>query len=300
MPRRPTTSVRAGAFALHTVALAAAVCAGCTGDDGGAAPDAGGDRCTRPVFEPAWMRPLLETTVADLTASPRASQFQREVARTYLSTKLGEAGWTARRHAYPTGENVYAIAPATTGTSRQLVIGAHFDTVAGSPGASDNATGTAAVLALARYLVEVPCRDAAVVLVFFDQEEVGLLGSRAFAATLAVPDVIAVHTIDQVGWDADGDRRFEIELPTPALEAAYQAAAVTVGALVSTTQIQGTDHQAFRELGMPAVGLTEEFVGGDTSPHRHTAQDIAATVDLDYLVLATQLVAEVAFTVLSP
>jgi Zn-dependent M28 family amino/carboxypeptidase len=108
--------------------------------------------------------------------------------------------------------------------------------------------------------------------------------------------VAAVHTLDQVGWDADGDRVFEVELPTPALEARYRAAAELVGVTISITDTTATDHTAFRERGFAAVGLTEEYRGGDTTPHYHRPTDTPDTVDIGYLTLAAQLL----FTALVP
>ncbi|HEY5920981.1 MAG TPA: M28 family peptidase, partial [Kofleriaceae bacterium] len=84
-----------------------------------------------------------------------------------------------------------------------------------------------------------------------------------------------------------------LELPTAPLEAEYRASATAVGATVVVTTTQGTDHQAFREKGFPAIGLTEEYVANDTSPYRHTAQDTASTVKQSYLQLGTKLVAHV-------
>jgi Zn-dependent M28 family amino/carboxypeptidase len=202
------------------------------------------------------------------------------------------------QQAYPTGANVYATSPSTIATTKEIIVGAHFDTVANSPGADDNASGVAAVLAVARYVHETTCRNATVTVVLFDEEEPGLFGSRAFANMLVArnADVTAVHTIDQVGWDADGDHRFEIELPTPVLEAEYRAAALAIGVPVTTTTTAGTDHASFRNVGFPAVGVTEEYVEGDTSPYRHTSNDTADTVDQSYLELGAKLVARVALT----
>lgn len=64
-----------------------------------------------------------------------------------------------------------------------LLVGAHFDTVPGSPGADDNATGIAVLLELARYFADHPPRSP-LRLVGFDLEEMGLQGSRAYAAAL--------------------------------------------------------------------------------------------------------------------
>jgi ketosteroid isomerase-like protein len=62
-----------------------------------------------------------------------------------------------------------------------LLIGAHFDAVPRTPGADDNGTGTAALLEIARVLRDVPMKRT-VRLVFFNLEEIGLVGSRHYAA----------------------------------------------------------------------------------------------------------------------
>ena len=260
-------------------------------DDGAVTTGDGGADCTKPALDQPWLAGLVGGVVVQLAAAPRATNTQRQTARAYLQDQLTQIGWTPQLDAYNTGANVYATLPSTTGETRQIIIGAHFDTVGGSPGANDNATGTAAVLAVARYVKDVTCRRYAVTVVLFDEEEAGLFGSRAFANMLSPSDVLAVHTVDQVGWDSDNDRRFELELPTQALEAEYRAAATALGVPVSVTSTQGTDHQSFRERGFAAIGLTEEYVGNDTSPYRHTSQDTAATVKQSYLELASQLVA---------
>jgi Zn-dependent M28 family amino/carboxypeptidase len=255
--------------------------------------DDGGTPCMKPALDQPWLASLLSGAVDSLAAAPRYLVTQRQTARTYLHGQLTHMGWTPQLHTYQTGANLYATIPSTTGATKQIIVGAHYDTVNNSPGANDNATGSAAVLAIARYLKDMNCRDFAVTVVFFDEEETGLIGARAFANTLTAANVQAVHTIDQIGWDNDNDQRFELELPTAALEAEYRAAAMTLGVPVTKTSTQGTDHQAFREKGMPAIGLTEEYIGNDTSPHRHLGTDTAATVKQSYLQLGTKLVARV-------
>ena len=280
--------------------LACALCA--CGDDG-SMTDAGRDApagCTRPSLDQPWLSALVGGVVTQLSAAPRYTNTERDTARAYLMAQLAQAGWTAKLHAYPTGANVYATIPATTGDTHEVIVGAHFDTVQGSPGANDNASGCAVVMAVARYLADMSCRKLAVTVVFFDEEEEGLFGSRAFASMLSIAQVPAVHTIDQVGWDSDDDTRFELELPTTTLETEYRSAATVVGVPVTKTPTSGTDHQAFRDLGFAAIGITEEYVGGDTSPYRHTAQDTAPTVKLSYTELAAKLVAQAIMTEIAP
>lgn len=276
-------------------AFAAALLTGC-GDPSGDDEMLDAAACTRPTTtDAAWVQPFVQGVVAELAVAPRSTPAERDRARAYLLGQLQALGWQAEEHAYQGGANVHATMPATAGAGPRIVVGAHFDSGAGSPGANDNASGVAAVLAVARFVQEAPCRTAPVTIVLFDQEENGLIGSQAYAQTLTVADVLAVQTIDQVAWDGDADRTFELEQPTPALEAAWRAAAARVGAAISVTSTAGTDHESFRALGFAAVGLTEEYVAGDTSPNIHRPTDTPASLEpyLDYLALASRLAAEV-------
>lgn len=268
-------------------------CGASNGDDDGT--DADVAACSRPPTDAPWVHSFVEGVVAELAATPRASPAERDRARAYLLDQLETLGWQAEEHAYSGGANVHATMPPTINGEPRIIVGAHFDSAAAGPGANDNASGVAAVLAAARFVRETPCRAVPVTIVLFDQEEVGLIGSQAYAQTLALADVRAVYTIDQVAWDSDGDRVFELELPTPALEARWRAAATRVGASISVTSTTGTDHQSFRERGFAAIGLTEEYVGGDTSPHIHRATDTPASIapHLAYLALAARLATEV-------
>jgi hypothetical protein len=281
------------------------------GDDDQTGPDGGGvdgnnvdapPGCTRPSLDDPTLKQYVKDVVAQLASGPRALATERSAARTYLMGQLSAQGWSPQLQSYATGANVIATVPATMGNGKLIILGAHFDTVMNSPGANDNASGVAVVLAVGRYLKNTPCRTAPVALALFDQEEAGLFGSRAYAQTLTASNVRAVHTIDQVAWDADGDRRFELELPTATLETEWKAAATVVGVPVTKTTTSGTDHESFRDLGFAAVGLTEEYVGGDTSDKRHTAGDTPLSVEpyLDYLVLASKLTGQVILSEVSP
>jgi hypothetical protein len=281
--------------------------AGPPGDDLGAdqqAPSPDMSCADLPDPGAAWVQPYQKEIVSRLTGNEevkpgttlndRASVANRAVTRNYLAGALTTLGLKPQQESYGGGVNVYAdLAPS--GTSKDyIVVGAHYDSVTGSPGANDNATGVAAVLAAARYLSSVSCRGKNVTIVLFDQEEVGQLGSMAFAKRLFDDklSIASVHTIDQVGWDSDGDRALELERPDPGLFPLYQKA-VTLGGLkipLTQTQTGGTDHVAFRAYGFPAVGITEEYKTGDTTPHYHSATDTYATVNFDYLASSTELV----------
>jgi len=267
-------------------------------------PDAGSSCATVPDPSPSWLTAYQQEIVGKLsgnieispgtTLPDRATGARRTIVRNYLAGELTTLGYTAQRHTYDTGENVYAELPAAGAGKPWVVIGAHFDSVSGAPGANDNATGVAVVMALARYLRAVDCRQINVMFVFFDQEEVGLVGSTFFAGWLQQSglDVAAVHTVDQMGWDMDGDRAIELERPDTGLYELYSAATSAGGLSVPLveTQTGSTDHVSFRQKGFAAVGITEEYAGGDTTPYYHTPGDTYATVNFAYLASTTALV----------
>lgn len=287
--------------------LMAAACGADDGDDPGAA-DAGADAAAAcgdlPDPAPVWLVDYQDDLVARLTGArelapgttlpARDTGARRAAAAGFLDGAIEDMGLPALRHDYGTGSNVYTEVTATDGGDAWVVFGAHYDTVIDSPGANDNATGVAMVLAAARYLQSVDCRTVNALFVLFDEEEVGLIGSAAFADMLAAGgrDVLSVHTVDQMGWDDDGDRAVELERSSPGLfelyDSARQRGALTMSLVATNTG--STDHVSFRQRGFRAVGLTEEFVSGDTTPHYHLPSDTYDTVNFDYLASTTELV----------
>lgn len=130
------------------------------------------------------------------------------------------------------------------------------------------------------------------IIVYFDQEEVGLAGSQAFTNFLKEKklNVHSVHTIDQMGWDKDKDQNIEIEVPTPFLKSIYQKHAKQLGVSAFVTSETGLDHRVFRAAGFNAVGITEEYRNKDTTPHYHKNTDTYDTIDFNYLYFSTNLV----------
>ncbi len=121
---------------------------------------------------------------------------ERAVTRQTIADALWASGWEVEEQAFDQGINLVATYPLEPGGEQepeQILVGAHYDTVQGSPGADDNATGVAVLLelaalygeqvgAVARAEQQPRVGQRELVLVFFDQEEQGLLGSLAFAA----------------------------------------------------------------------------------------------------------------------
>ncbi|MCX4825354.1 M28 family peptidase [Streptomyces sp. NBC_01142] len=173
-------------------------------------------------------------------------------AETHVTSELAAAGWrterqpfdvrwrlgsTDRRGDHPlalglrlhrrlAGANLLAGLPG--GDDRPtVVVGAHLDTVDGSPGADDNASGVAALLEIARLLGRLP-RPPAVTLMFFDMEELGLIGSRVAARRLRrTRQIVGMICLESVGFFAGGPGT---QLVPAGFGAAFPGVAATIRA----------------------------------------------------------------------
>ena len=105
------------------------------------------------------------------------------LAQHYLRTELARWGQVTSQKFTARGSDYYNWQIEIPGTARSLspiLIGAHYDTFPGSPGADDNASGLVTLLLLAELLHRKPPRRS-VHFVAFDLEEYGLDGSIACA-----------------------------------------------------------------------------------------------------------------------
>ena len=97
--------------------------------------------------------------------------------------RLDELGIKHRLETFSSGEwqgtNIVAELPNPT-AQKGLLLGAHYDRVQRGNGVLDNASGTVAVLELLAALKNSPLKNHGVTAVFFDLEEIGLVGSKKF------------------------------------------------------------------------------------------------------------------------
>ncbi|MEA2243418.1 MAG: hypothetical protein QOD24_2974 [Solirubrobacteraceae bacterium] len=195
-----------------------------------------------------------------------------------------------------------------------IVLGCHIDG-AGGRGADDDASGIAAVLAIARHLRSVrEDLHHSVRLCFLNAEAPGLVGSRAYAAALKATGtpVTGVIWCDSIGFNHDGARTFEVhagcadrgvrDLGVPLAELVANGAAsfglpapvqVFRGMIAGAGDDPGrydpaidrAGHAAFQEQGYPAVLVSED---GFPQPPRDPAADVA--IDADYAADVTRAV----------
>lgn len=141
-----------------------------------------------------------------------------------------------------------------------LLIGAHYDRVQAGRGATDNASGSATVLALAEALHAKPLQNHRVQVAFWDLEEAGLLGSKAWVTTAGREKPALYVNFDVFGW---GDTLWMMTPQADAPLATLMAAQTKAAALRFSAgdKYPPTDHLAFLAEGWPAVSFS--LVGGD-------------------------------------
>ena len=199
-----------------------------------------------------------------------------------------------------TGRNVVGYLPATTPAAVSkpwVAIGAHYDHLghgeAGNTlaarddsgkvhaGADDNASGSAAVLAIAAALARQP-RSRNVLIGFWSGEELGLIGSGAFATSPPVPlDAIAAYlNFDMVGRMQDNKLTVQAAGSSPAWGRILEQANIGAGfdLAVQDDPYQPTDVATFNAAGIPSLSF---FTGAHAD--YHTPSDTADKIDYEDL-----------------
>ena len=170
--------------------------------------------------------------------------------------------------------NVVATKKGSIAGAPTIIVGAHFDTDTESVGANDNASGTAALLTIARALKD---DDLAVDVTFvaFGGEEVGLIGSQRYVSNVIgdnTGSVLAMINLDDVG---SGERAII------AGEPAFQLEVLRLGTELGVTITPGrepegliSDHVVFQSVEIPFV-----FFFGDDLSRVNTTEDTLEFVD---------------------
>ncbi|MBP8978375.1 MAG: M20/M25/M40 family metallo-hydrolase [Bacteroidales bacterium] len=174
--------------------------------------------------------------------------------------------------------------------SQYLIIGAHYDHIGTMKsegtdnsdtifnGADDNASGTAAVLAIARAFAKAEkLPERSVVFVFFAGEELGLLGSRSFVLDPPLPldSIIAMLNFDMVCRGGSDTLYISPESTNSALYLMAKEKAMAEGfKTVQQNMISfgGSDHQPFLDKNIPALhfftGLHADYHQVSDNPDR--------------------------------
>ncbi len=204
-------------------------------------------------------------------------------------------------------------------TDSEVVLSAHFDTIAGSPGALDNASGCAVVLASYRNLAPVP-RHRALRALFFDAEEQSLAGSAEWFANLSEirrTSIFASLSAEMVGLatastgvirPATADRQGRwtltpiwlihlalegakaVRFPVVVADARWPIFAQLGLRVARPTRI--SDSRSFLEVGIPALTLSDISLT-ESEPTRHSRADGLDRLDAQRLERWTSTLAAI-------
>lgn len=260
---------------------------------------------------------VLAHDIGERNLSHRYAQLVQ--AAEFIEHTLKEAGYEARRHEFTShGKlvwNIDAERPGRAHPLEHIVVGAHYDTVPGSPGANDNGSAVVANLALARIFARETC-ERTVRFAFFVNEEspyymtdgMGSLRSARECRTTG-ENVVGMISLETIGCYLDEPRtqRYPIGLlrhlyPTTgnfvAVVGNLRSRRLVHRAIRGFRRVQfpsegiaapqwlkdifRSDHAAFWQCGYPAIMITD--TANFRYPYYHTPED---TVDkINYPALA--------------
>jgi hypothetical protein len=257
----------------------------------------------------------------------RYTSNDRAQARRYIVDTLTAMGWSPKLQSFQGGVNVVAERSGTQPETGSILVGAHYDTVQGSPGADDNASAVASALEVAR-LFATRSTSKTLKVAFFDLEEQGLQGSFAFTANDAnLNDLQGAVILEMLGFACytPGCQQYPDGLPIappsdrgdflavigdqehPNLLNSFQQSetaqlpsvftlAVPLKGLMMPDLLR-SDHAPFwyRNVGAVMVTDTANF----RTPHYHQPSDTVATIDPKFLSGSTQLVVNALTTLLA-
>ncbi len=234
--------------------------------------------------------------------------------------------------------NVVAVLPGTSEPERQVLVTGHYDSInmvyrkdaggkreldpegtvaAPAPGVTDDGSGTAAVMELARVMSQYQFRKT-IVFVTFAAEEYGLFGSALYAEDAAArhDQIEAVFNNDIIGSNVTGNgetsnRYVNVYSEDPNDSGSRQAArylkemaeryqpGFAVNLVFRHDRFgRGGDHSPFNAIGFSAVRITTPM---ENFSNQHTATDTFANTAPQYTALVTRAsAAAVASLALAP
>jgi Zn-dependent M28 family amino/carboxypeptidase len=247
---------------------------------------------------------LVASRFSGLGLRPFGTRFEEPFSFTHRSIR---ALWRRDRpfvKTFTRARNVVGHVPGTAAPPRFIVVSAHFDHLGVIDGciyhgADDNASGTAALLAIAAYVRAHPLQHS-IVFAAFDAEELGRRGSQAFVAHLPFPrERLSLDiNIDMIGRADDG-RLFVAGLQqTPALgpivEQAARLSVVPVhvghdrpmyltGLIGDWTHL--SDQGSFYDAGVPFL-----YFGVEDHADMHRSTDTADRIDRSFYIASAETI----------
>jgi Zn-dependent M28 family amino/carboxypeptidase len=242
-----------------------------------------------------------------------------ELAAQYIESEYRELGletfenYSSYRQEFRESEmdlfNVIGVLPGKSSPEEFVIISAHYDhlgivnkdrVVAGDSianGADDDASGTSAIMALARYWKERGDNARSIVFVAFTAEEKGLIGSTYFGQTIDPAKVVAGINIEMIGkpstfgpntaWLTGFDRSdFGTIIQKNLIGTEYK---LYPDPYPDFRLFFRSDNASLARLGVPAHTFSSGPI--DQDPYYHTVDDEVETLDMQLITNTVRAVA---------
>jgi hypothetical protein len=202
--------------------------------------------------------------------------------------------------------NVVGVLPGRSLPDEAIIFSAHYDHIDQGidgkvggifNGANDDASGTTAVLALAKYFSIRNDNERTLLFCLFAGEELGLYGSRSFVSQIKPKDITAVINIEMIGMtNATGKNAFmvtgsDLSDLTKILRTNLTSKKIKVMDLVNDRKslFQRSDNYPFAELGVPSHTI---MCSDDDDPCYHKPCDDAGRIDMGNMTRIIQAIAK--------
>ena len=235
-----------------------------------------------------------------------AQYIEREFQKIGLDVKEDTFQWEGKSY-----KNIVAEKKGLVSSHRVLILGAHYDTVPGSPGADDNASAIAVLLEVARNIQTAPL-EGTVRLIAFSLEEYNFVGSTHYVEKFQRGEekILGMISLEMVGFTGPrqdyppylnpkyypnvGDfiaiignerskellekvcRSFKTNIRQLPLEFL-----IVPGNGEGMEEVRLSDHSAFWDHGFPALLITDtSFL---RNPNYHLPSDRMETLDFEFM-----------------
>ena len=244
---------------------------------------------------------------------------QLNAAADFIETSFSRAGLQPRRDSYDfQGRACHNIEAEIRGARPEiLLIGAHYDSVFGSPGANDNGSGVAAMLALARRFAGKPGQHTLRFVAFVNEEPpyflTAQMGSFVYAGRCKARGdrISAMISLETIGYFSDAPH--SQSYPAPGLGVFYPSIGNFIGFVSNVPSrnllrraialfrkharipsegaalpgfipgVSWSDQWAFWQHGYPGIMITD--TAPFRYPHYHAATDMPDKLDYDRFAL---------------
>ena len=211
-------------------------------------------------------------------------------------------------------QNVVGVLPGKSKKNEYVIFSAHYDHIGTTGknvgdsiynGANDDASGTVAIMALAKHYGQLKNNERSIIFVAFTAEEIGGFGSKYFSESIDANDVTAMFNIEMIGTDSKWGKNsayitgFEKSSMGEILQQNLSGSEFKFypDPYPSQNLFYRSDNATLAALGVPAHTISTSKM--DVEPNYHKVSDEVSTLDLDNMTHIIKAIATSAQSIIN-